>query len=95
MVRALVGDRILALPSAASVAPRDAAAAAAGRARTLQLTCLASLAGLPAVSVPISTVDGLPAGVCLVAAAGRDHDLLRLAKSFARSFARRPERSHG
>ena len=34
---------------------------------TMSLTCLAGLAGLPAVSLPVRTDAGLPAGVCLVA----------------------------
>ena len=89
-VRELVGDRILVLPGASSVAPRvgdgvaesaaDAAADhGAAREATLRITCLASLGGLPAVSLPLRTAEGLPAGVCLVAAPGRDRDLLDLA----------------
>jgi amidase len=45
----------------------------------MSLTCLAGIAGLPAVSLPRTTRQGLPAGVCLVAAPGRDRDLLDLA----------------
>jgi amidase len=78
LIRDAVGEQILVVPSAASVAPRDAASAELARNRTMQLTCLAGLGGLPAVSLPVSTPDGLPAGVCLVAAPGRDLDLLRL-----------------
>ncbi|GAA2863333.1 hypothetical protein GCM10010472_20780 [Pseudonocardia halophobica] len=44
------------------------------------MTCLAGLAGAPAVSVPLlRTADGRPAGLCLVGAPGTDLDLLRLA----------------
>jgi Asp-tRNA(Asn)/Glu-tRNA(Gln) amidotransferase A subunit family amidase len=77
-VRELVGDRILVLPSASSVAPLPAEAQAT-RAATMRLTCLAGLGGLPAVSIPVRTADGLACGVCLVAAPGRDRDLLELA----------------
>ncbi|MCF6743434.1 DUF3225 domain-containing protein [Blastococcus sp. KM273128] len=78
-VRELVGDRVLALPSAPSVAPPvSAGATLEGRDATMRLTCLAGIAGLPAVSIPVRTADGLPAGVCLVAGAGRDRDLLDL-----------------
>ena len=83
VVRDLVGDRVLALPSASSVAPetgpRQAEHLQAVRDATMRLTCLAGLGGLPAVSVPLATAAGLPCGVCLVAAPGRDLDLLTLA----------------
>jgi len=58
------------------------------RTSTMRLTCLAGLAGLPAVSIPVRTAAGLPAGVCLVAAAGRDRDLLRLAAELPRPDGR-------
>jgi amidase len=78
-IRELVGDRVLVLPSAASVAPLVGESLDAVRAANMSLTCLAGIAGLPAVSIPRSTATGLPVGVCLVAAAGRDRDLLQLA----------------
>lgn len=77
-IRELVGDRVLVLPSASSVAPQPADAAAA-RDATLRLTCLAGLGGLPAVTLPVRTRRGLPAGLCLVAGPGRDRDLLAIA----------------
>lgn len=78
-VRDLVDDRVLVLPSAPSVAPSiSTGATLADRNATMRLTCLAGIAGLPAVSIPVRTADGLPAGVCLVAGAGRDRDLLDL-----------------
>ncbi|MCR6030608.1 DUF3225 domain-containing protein [Nocardioides sp. zg-579] len=81
-VRTLVGGRVLLLPSASSVAPRLGEDMEPVRASTMLLTCVAGLGGLPAVSVPVTTAPatgGLPAGGCLVAAPGRDRDLLRLA----------------
>jgi amidase len=77
-IRDLVGDRMLVLPSAASVAPLPAEAQAARNA-TMRLTCLAGLGGLPAVNLPLRTDRALPCGVSLVAAPGRDRDLLDLA----------------
>lgn len=53
----LVGDDVLVLPAASSVAPRpDPADLDAVRGTTLRLTCLAGLGGLPAVVLP--TVPG-------------------------------------
>ncbi len=46
----------------------------------MQMTCLASIAGAPAVSIPVlRSAGGLPVGVTLVAARGRDQALLELA----------------
>jgi len=78
VIRNRLADRILVLPTAASVAPLPAEADAV-REATLRLTCLASIAGLPAVTIPVRTLRGLPAGLCLLAAPGRDRDLLALA----------------
>lgn len=78
-IRELVGDDVLVLPSASSVAPRPDASLGPVRTATMTLTSLAGLAGLPAVSIPLATIGGLPAGACLVAAPGRDRDLLDLA----------------
>ena len=49
------------------------------RAATLRLTCLASIAGLPAVVMPLLNVGGLPTGLCAVGAPGTDKALLDLA----------------
>ncbi|WP_091119996.1 AtzH-like domain-containing protein [Nocardioides terrae] len=76
MVRDLVGDRIVVLPSAPTVAPHPGEHV---RGTTRRLTSLATLGGLPAVSLPLRTARGLPTAVCLVAAPGRDRDLLDLA----------------
>jgi amidase len=80
-IRTLLDDRVLLLPSASSVAPpvHDPGALDAVRQATMQLTCVAGLAGLPAVSVPVTTADGLPAGACLVGPAGSDRSLVATA----------------
>lgn len=46
------------------------------RAATLRLTCLASLAGLPAVVAPLLRVRSLPVGLCALGARGTDRALL-------------------
>lgn len=82
--RAAIGDDgVVLLPSAASVAPlRDAAPEAvdAVRMRTLRITCIAGLAGLPQVSLPCRTDQGLPIGLSLVGPAGSDLALIALAR---------------
>jgi Asp-tRNA(Asn)/Glu-tRNA(Gln) amidotransferase A subunit family amidase len=72
---------VLALPSSSSPAPRsdeDAAAIDEIRGATLRLTCLASLAGLPALSIPTAQVGTLPAGLCMAGGPGADRALLAL-----------------
>ncbi|WP_220433286.1 AtzH-like domain-containing protein [Kocuria coralli] len=86
-LRELIGDRVVVIPSASSVAPMSTEAAAGGpvieaaRAATMALTSLAGLAGLPAVSVPLATEAGLPAGMCLIGPPGSDLALVRRAAS--------------
>ncbi|MCL3836501.1 amidase [Aeromicrobium duanguangcaii] len=82
-IRELVGDRVIVLPSASSVAPLLGADPGQVRDATLRLTCLAGLGGLPALSIPTATAEGLPCGVSLVAAPGRDRDLLAFAVAHA------------
>ncbi|WP_235562074.1 AtzH-like domain-containing protein [Marmoricola sp. Leaf446] len=86
-VDALVGDRVLLLPSASSVAPRLGPGLAERlqqtRDATMRLTCLAGIGGMPALGVPVPTATGLPAGACLVAGRGRDLSLLRLAEALS------------
>ena len=80
---AVLDGAVLVVPSSAGGAPaRDAPAPAvdAERVGTLHLTCLAGLAGAPAVSTPVlRTADGRPAGLCVVGAPGSDLHLLGLA----------------
>ena len=82
-VHHLLGDDVVAiLPSAASLAPlriADAAVFDETRLRTLQICCIASLAGLPQVSIPLTDVAGLPVGISLLGPAGSDRALIRLA----------------
>jgi len=82
-IRELLGDRVLVLPSSSSVAPRIGEGLQEVRDATMKLTCLAGIGGLPAVSIPTATADGLPCGVCVLAPPGRDRDLLRFAADLA------------
>ena len=83
-VRSVLGAHgVAVIPSAASLAPpRDASAdqVNAVRLRTMSITCIAGLAGLPQVSLPMQTPDGVPLGVSLLGPAGSDLALIELAR---------------
>jgi Asp-tRNA(Asn)/Glu-tRNA(Gln) amidotransferase A subunit family amidase len=79
MIKWLSSCDVLLLPATPQVAFPVVAEAPANQA---DLTVPASIAGLPAVSVPAATAaGGLPAGAQLVAARGRDALLLGVASS--------------
>ncbi|WP_326773156.1 amidase [Streptomyces sp. NBC_01445] len=81
IVEALPPGTALLLPATSSPAPRPDATPAeveTVRAATLRLTCLASLAGLPAVTMPRLRVRDFPVGLCAIGAPGTDHALLEL-----------------
>ncbi len=74
---------VLALPSAPDIAlPRNSPPAVVDglRARALPMLCIAGLARLPQVSLPLATLNGCPLGLALIAARGNDTLLLELAK---------------
>jgi amidase len=77
------------LPSAAGPAPLlDAAPAEvdAFRMRTLRITCIAGLARLPQVSIPLRTASGLPFGVSLLGTPRSDRALISLARQVFERF---------
>jgi amidase len=83
MEEMLKGDVVLALPAAPGAAlPRGSSAEVVDglRARALPMLCIAGLARLPQVSLPLATLDGCPLGLSLVAARGNDTMLLELAR---------------
>lgn len=78
---------VLALPTTPEIAPLLAstdAQFAEFRRRTLVLTCIAGLAGLPQVTVPVTTLAEYPVGLSLIGAPGTDHQLLALAATVTR-----------
>jgi amidase len=74
------GD-VVVLPAAPGAAPpidQSPDDAATWRARALQLTCLAGLAGAPVVVAPLLDDAGLPLGAAFVGPRGSDRALLEL-----------------
>lgn len=79
----LAGNTVLVLPTVPDIAPLRGLPGAAlddFRARAMSLLCIAGLAGLPQMSLPLATLQGCPLGVSLLAARGNDALLLALAR---------------
>lgn len=79
----LGSDGLLLLPSAASLAPLRQANPAdvdAVRLRTMAITCIAGLSGLPQISLPVRTEGGDMLGLSLMGPAGSDLALIQLAR---------------
>lgn len=78
---------IMALPTSPTIAPPadlKGNELESFRVRVMRLTCMAGLAGLPQMTLPIGTVSGCPAGLSLIGWAGADEVLLGLSVSLAR-----------
>ena len=77
---------VMALPSAPSIAPRiDSTEAELDhfRTRVMRLTCIATMAGLPQISIPAGTVDSCPVGLSFIGWLGGDEELLDFAVTLA------------
>ena len=77
---------IMALPTSPSIAPPldlKGDELEFFRVRVMRLTCMAGLAGLPQINLPVGTVSGCPVGLSLIGWPGGDEVLLNLAKSLA------------
>jgi amidase len=77
----LADGALLIVPSAAGLAPRVDASAAeheAVRDRLIGITSIATLGGLPQVSLPLARLPAGPVGLSLIAARGQDEQLLDL-----------------
>lgn len=72
------------VPGAAPLRNTPPAALEDWRARTMSLTAIAGLGGLPQVSLPLGIIDGCPLGLSLIGAAGCDRDLLAAAERLIR-----------
>ena len=77
-------DAVLCLPTAPGIAPRVDASEEAlldHRYRVHRLTCIAGLARLPQISLPLASLDGCPLGFSLIGGPGTDEKLLALAET--------------
>jgi amidase len=72
-------DAVLCLPTAPGIAPKLATPVEeleTFRARAFTLLCIAGLAGLPQISLPLATMQNCPIGLSLIAPRGTDGGLL-------------------
>jgi amidase len=84
---ALLGnDGVLLLPTMPDIAPLRSDSEASledYRNRAIRMLCIAGLAGLPQLSMPLATRDGAPLGISLLGPAGSDRSLVALAERIA------------
>jgi amidase len=81
-----VPGTVLALPTAPSIAPPRATPAdelESFRVRVMRLVCIASVSGLPQVTIPAGTADGAPVGLSFIGWPGADEALLSVATAMA------------
>ena len=78
-------DDVLCLPSSPRVAPLkntpDNDMEIRFRNQAMCLLCIAGLAGLPQISLPLANIDGLPLGLSLVGPPGADSRLLAMSRT--------------
>lgn len=82
----LAGGAVMVYPTSPAPAPLLGATLAEQdgvRERTMGVTAIAGLCGLPEVTIPAGKVGGAPVGLSLVAGRGRDRALLALAERIA------------
>jgi amidase len=88
MADLLVNDAVIALPTVPDIAPMrgaDPKATEDFRARALTLLCIAGLARLPQINLPLGKLNGCPLGLSVIGA--RHSDMLLLAVARALTLA--------
>ncbi|GLX70044.1 amidase [Paenibacillus glycanilyticus] len=76
-------DGLLVIPTIPGTAPSrtiHGPAVEERRFKTMQLSCIAGLSGLPQVTIPAGEIDGAPIGLSIIAGPRQDLKLLRLAE---------------
>jgi len=80
----LGADGVICVPTSPRVAPLRGTPAdkveVEYRNQAQRLLCIAGLCGLPQISLPMATIDGLPIGLSLIAARNSDRGLIALAR---------------
>ena len=93
-LEALLGaDGVLLLPTMPDIAPLKAEPESAledYRNRAIRLLCVAGLAGLPQLSLPLAGRDGAPMGLSLLGPRGSDRALVAMAERLAAAGVGRP-----
>lgn len=86
LMSSLLGEEgLLVIPTAPGAAPLlnlQGEKAEQYRAKTMQLSCIAGLAGLPQITLPLAEVDGLPIGLSFIANRHQDLKLLHWTSEF-------------
>lgn len=83
MAALLPAGSVMCIPTTPTVAPRradDPARIQAVRLKTLRFTCMAGMARLPQISVPVKTASGAPCGLSFLARHGDDEALLHFVR---------------
>jgi amidase len=90
-LQALVADgTVICFPTCPGPAPKrgEQETYESVRLRAHVMTCLAGLARLPQITMPVGSVEGAPVGLSLLGAPGTDTMLLRMAVEFSAFFPR-------
>jgi len=85
-VRNVVASRLLILPTVPAIAPLNATPVSEleiFRDRALSILCIAGISGLPQVTMPLATHEGVPLGLSVIGPAGSDRALVDLAGRIA------------
>jgi amidase len=78
----LAAGAVMVIPTAADIAPLKTQSSAESlrfRDRTLSLTSISNLTGVPQVQIPVGRVQGAPVGLSFISARGSDRALLKFA----------------
>jgi amidase len=83
MAKLLGDDGVIVLPTMPTIAVRldaEESEFESFRSLALSMLCMAGLAGLPQISLPMAAVAGCPLGLSLIGPPGRDRSLIALAR---------------